>query len=108
MNKAYSKMIVFVLIMGTTAGAMLVGGDLLTRAQIQQNQINLKQRTILQSHDYDLSSVTDLANYYDDKIEVLKTYPLISIETAKVMTSRLHLISDLDQGFGDQSLVTSP
>ena len=71
MNKAYSKMIVFVLIMGTTAGAMLVGGDLLTRAQIQQNQINLKQRTILQSHDYDLSSVTDLANYYDDKIEVL-------------------------------------
>jgi Na+-transporting NADH:ubiquinone oxidoreductase subunit C len=58
--------------MGTTAGGLLVGADLLTRSQIQQNQVNLKQRTILQSHDYDLSSVTDLATYYADKIEVLE------------------------------------
>ena len=72
MNKTYQKMLVFVLIMGTTAGGLLVGADLLTRSQIQQNQVNLKQRTILQSHDYDLSSVTDLATYYADKIEVLE------------------------------------
>jgi Na+-transporting NADH:ubiquinone oxidoreductase subunit C len=73
MNKAYQKMLVFVLIMGTTAGGLLVGADLLTRSQIEQNQINLKQRTILQSHDYDLSSVTDLATYYEDKIEVIES-----------------------------------
>jgi len=73
MNKAYQKMLVFVLIMGTTAGGLLVGADLLTRSQIEQNQINLKQRTILQSHDYDLSSVTDLATYYEDKIEVIQS-----------------------------------
>jgi Na+-transporting NADH:ubiquinone oxidoreductase subunit C len=72
MNKTYQKMLVFVLIMGTTSGGLLVGADLLTRSQIQQNQVNLKQRTILQSHDYDLSSVTDLATYYADKIEVLE------------------------------------
>lgn len=72
MNKTYQKMLIFVLIMGTTAGGLLVGADLLTRSQIQQNQVNLKQRTILQSHDYDLSSVTDLATYYADKIEVLE------------------------------------
>ncbi len=73
MNKAYQKMLVFVLIMGTTAGGLLVGADLLTRSQIEQNQINLKQRTILQSHDYDLSAVTDLATYYEDKIEVIES-----------------------------------
>jgi len=73
MNKAYQKMLVFVLIMGTTAGGLLVGADLLTRSQIEQNQINLKQRTILQSHDYNLSSVTDLATYYEDKIEVIQS-----------------------------------
>jgi len=73
MNKAYQKMLVFVLIMGTTAGGLLVGADLLTRSQIEQNQINLKQRTILQSHDYDLSTVTDLATYYEDKIEVIQS-----------------------------------
>ena len=73
MNKAYQKMLVFVLIMGTTAGGLLVGADLLTRSQIEQNQINLRQRTILQSHDYDLSNVTDLADYYEDKIEVFES-----------------------------------
>jgi Na+-transporting NADH:ubiquinone oxidoreductase subunit C len=72
MNKVYSKMLVFVLIMGSSAGLMLVGGDLLTGNQIEINQINLKQRTILQSHDYDLASVTDLASYYGEKIEVIE------------------------------------
>jgi Na+-transporting NADH:ubiquinone oxidoreductase subunit C len=72
MNKVYSKMLVFVLIMGSSAGLMLVGGDLLTGNQIEINQINLKQRTILQSHDYDLASVTDLASYYGEKIDVIE------------------------------------
>ncbi len=74
MNKAYQKMIVFVLIMGTTAGGLLVGADLLTKNQIQQNQVTLRQRTILQSHDYDLTSVSDLASYYDEKIEVNQSF----------------------------------
>lgn len=73
MNKAYQRMWIFVLIMGTSAGGMLVGADLLTRSQIQQNQIDLKQRTILQSHDYDLNVVSDLAAYYSEKIEVIES-----------------------------------
>lgn len=73
MNKAYQRMWIFVLIMGTSAGGMLVGADLLTRSQIQQNQIDLKQRTILQSHDYDLNAVSDLAAYYSEKIEVIES-----------------------------------
>ncbi len=73
MNKTYQKMLTFVLIMGITAGGLLVGADLLTRQQIEQNQVNLKQRTILQSHDYDLTAVSDLAAYYSEKIEVIES-----------------------------------
>jgi Na+-transporting NADH:ubiquinone oxidoreductase subunit C len=70
--KNYSKIMFFVLLMGVITATLLTVSDLLTQGLIAQNQLTLRQSTILKSQGVTDFTNDNLAEVFEQEVELIE------------------------------------
>jgi Na+-transporting NADH:ubiquinone oxidoreductase subunit C len=70
--KNYGKIMFFVLLMGMITATLLTVSDLLTRGLIAQNQLSLRQSTILRSQGVTEFTNENLSQVFEEEVELIQ------------------------------------